>query len=67
MQFWSLSQMGVNGNVDGAFKINSAGKLPKITILTQTSLMKLNDEDVLHLCNLVKQINHLLVMKMRIK
>ena len=38
---WSLSQMGEDRNVGGAFQINSAGTLPKIDILTQTSLMKL--------------------------
>ena len=40
---WSLSQMGEDGNVGGAFQINSADTLPKIDILTQTSLMKLKD------------------------
>ena len=56
---WSLSQMGEDRNVGGALQINSAGTLPKIDILTQTSLMKLKDRHVLHLCNLIQHISHL--------
>lgn len=50
--------MDESGNVAGGFKIDNAGKVPKMTIFTQTSLMKLKDEHVLHLCNLFQQINH---------
>lgn len=41
--------MSEKRNVDGNFKINSAGKLPKMTILTQSSPMKLKDGHVTHL------------------
>lgn len=45
-----------NRNVDGAFKINGAGKLPKVNVLIQTSLMKLEDGHAIYLYNLVQQI-----------
>lgn len=50
--------MAENGIVDGSFKVKGAAKFPEMIILTQISLMKLECEHVMHLCNLVQQINH---------
>lgn len=50
--------MDENGIVDGAFKVKGAAKFPEMAILTQTSLMILEYEHAMLVCNLVQQINH---------